>query len=67
MNLKLLRKYLPKNWAEIIAERHGVAASHVRNVMVGNRNNIEIANSIIELAFAHKKKMQAIAERAAAI
>lgn len=67
MNLEHLRKVLPNNWASLIAEKHGVSGAYVRMVFAGQRQNIEIADSIIELAARHKKKMQELQERAAAI
>lgn len=67
MILKHLRKYLPKYWADVIAEKHNVSPSHVRNVLVGNRENPDIAASIVELAGTHKKKIMEIQQKAEAI
>jgi hypothetical protein len=64
MKLTSLKNYLPRNWATIIAENHGVTGAYVRYVMQGERINIDIAQSIVELAGAHKKKIQEIKERA---
>ena len=67
INLTHLKKILPKDWASIIAEKHGVTADYVRKVMNGQREVPEIQEEIISLAGKHKQKLMAIAERAAAI
>lgn len=67
MNLKHLRKNLPNNWASEIAKKHGVTASYARLIMVGKRENTEIAFSIIMLAETHKKKILELQQRASEI
>jgi len=67
MKLTSLKNYLPRNWATIIAEKHGVTDAYVRYVMQGERINIDIAQSIVELAGQYKKKIQDIQQKATEI
>ncbi len=70
INLTHLREILPSNWAGIIAEKHNVSDGFVRMVMRGVRDSqtaLEVATSIIELAGAHKKKIEEIQQKAEAI
>jgi hypothetical protein len=49
-DLKILKTKLPKNWAKILSEKHGITPSAIRYILNGMRDNIEVIKSAIELA-----------------
>lgn len=67
ISFEYLTEVLPKKWAAIIAEKHQCSESLVYKVLRGDRTRLDILQSIIELAGAHKKKIEELHQRAAAI
>lgn len=61
---KILKK-LPRKWADTIYDHfHGMySKGHIRNVVNGNKNNIEIFEQVLALAEEYQKKLQSIKEK----
>ena len=60
-----LIKNLPRKWDDILAQMfNGIyTKSHIRNVVSGNRNNIEILESAISLAQQYQNKLKSIKDK----
>lgn len=59
---KLLLRSLPRKWEDMVAKRCRklYSKSHIRNVIEGRRNNLEILQMTIDIAFEHKKRQEQI-------
>jgi hypothetical protein len=44
------KKYLPKNFKEIIAKKTGYSEAYIKSVMYGTANNIELMKIILDLS-----------------
>jgi hypothetical protein len=60
-DIKLISK-LPRKWDQILYDffKGAYSKSHIRNVVVGNRNNIKILEQAVILAEEHQKHLLTI-------
>lgn len=60
-----LIKMLPKKWDDILVDKFNgqFTKSHIRNVVSGNRKNIDIFESAIQLAEQYQSRLQSIKEK----
>jgi len=58
LEIKKLKKELPRGYAEMVAKEFGVTKSYVNYVASGSRQNIKILNRLIAMAQENKKNKQ---------
>jgi hypothetical protein len=56
--LRKLKKSLPKGYRKILASKKECRAEYIDAVLSGRRQSIDIIESAVELAKAHKEKME---------
>ncbi len=61
-DLNKLRDKLPINGIRTIAEKTGFTISYVNMVLAGNKNNLIILESAIQVAISHRNELNRIKE-----
>ncbi len=57
-----LKKSLPKGSIKILADQHVLSVSYINMIFSGERENLEIVKSALEIAKIHKQKKSSISQ-----
>ncbi|MBS7565130.1 hypothetical protein KHS38_12015 [Mucilaginibacter sp. Bleaf8] len=55
--LTKLRKSLPSNWKETLADKHELSTGTIENIIYGTSKNDDVVLSAVELAKSHKNNI----------
>jgi hypothetical protein len=65
--LEKLRKNLPRGYRDLLASQFNCSTRTVDMVLAGERKNLAIVKSAIEMAIVHKEEMQVLTNQIKAI